>query len=156
MNRGSSPRVTTEKDGRTMATFHFDLVSPEKLAFSGEVDQVDVPGTEGDFGVLAEHAPVIAGVRLGLARRHARNLPSPTVEAARMRERIFSAGALVSLTALSSWTLLAFCVTDNNFAHFIGVSMTIAYAFSLSRAATRSTAGSTSSCLAPLLRLRWR
>ena len=36
-----------------MATFHFDLVSPEKLAFSGEVDQVDVPGVEGDFGVLA-------------------------------------------------------------------------------------------------------
>ena len=37
-----------------MATFHFDLVSPEKLLFSGEVDQVDVPGAEGDFGVLAE------------------------------------------------------------------------------------------------------
>ena len=32
-----------------MATFHFDLVSPEKLAFSGEVDQVDVPGVEGRF-----------------------------------------------------------------------------------------------------------
>ena len=48
-----------------------------------------------------------------------------------MREQIFSTGAVVSLTALSSWTLLAFCVTDNNFAHFIGVSMTIAYAFSL-------------------------
>ena len=43
-----------------MATFHFDLVSPEKIAFSGEVDQVDIPGTEGDFGVLAGHAPVIA------------------------------------------------------------------------------------------------
>jgi F-type H+-transporting ATPase subunit epsilon len=39
-----------------MATFHFDLVSPEKLAFSGEVDQVDVPGWEGDFGVLADVA----------------------------------------------------------------------------------------------------
>lgn len=49
-----------------MATFHFDLVSPEKLAFSGEVDQVDIPGTEGDFGVLAGHAPVIAGVRPGI------------------------------------------------------------------------------------------
>ena len=36
-----------------MATFHFDLVSPEKLAFSGEVEQVDIPGVEGDFGVLA-------------------------------------------------------------------------------------------------------
>src|SRR5580704_12133369 len=46
-----------------MATFHFDLVSPEKLAFSGDVDQVDVPGVEGDFGVLAGHAPVVAAVR---------------------------------------------------------------------------------------------
>ena len=44
-----------------MATFHFDLVSPEKLLFSGEVDQVDIPGTEGDFGVLAGHAPLVVG-----------------------------------------------------------------------------------------------
>ena len=49
-----------------MATFHFDLVSPEKMAFSGEVDQVDIPGTEGDFGVLAGHAPVVAAVRPGI------------------------------------------------------------------------------------------
>ncbi len=49
-----------------MTTFHFDLVSPEKLAFSGEVDQVDVPGAEGDFGVLAGHAPVVAAIRPGI------------------------------------------------------------------------------------------
>jgi F-type H+-transporting ATPase subunit epsilon len=49
-----------------MATFHFDLVSPEKLAFSGEVDQVDVPGAEGDFGVLAGHAPIVAAIRPGI------------------------------------------------------------------------------------------
>ena len=49
-----------------MATFHFDLVSPEKMAFSGEVDQVDIPGVEGDFGVLAGHAPVIAAIRPGI------------------------------------------------------------------------------------------
>jgi F-type H+-transporting ATPase subunit epsilon len=49
-----------------MATFHFDLVSPEKLAFSGEVDQVDVPGVEGDFGVLTGHAPVVAAIRPGI------------------------------------------------------------------------------------------
>jgi F-type H+-transporting ATPase subunit epsilon len=49
-----------------MATFHFDLVSPEKLAFSGEVDQVDVPGVEGDFGVLAGHAPIVAAIRPGI------------------------------------------------------------------------------------------
>ena len=49
-----------------MATFHFELVSPEKVAFSGEVDQVDVPGSEGDFGVLAGHAPLIALIRPGI------------------------------------------------------------------------------------------
>jgi F-type H+-transporting ATPase subunit epsilon len=54
------------KSGIIMATFHFDLVSPEKLAFSGEVDQVDIPGAEGDFGVLAGHAPVVAAVRPGI------------------------------------------------------------------------------------------
>jgi F-type H+-transporting ATPase subunit epsilon len=49
-----------------MATFHFDLVSPEKLLFSGDVDQVDVPGTEGDFGVLAGHAPAVSALRPGI------------------------------------------------------------------------------------------
>ena len=49
-----------------MATFHFDLVSPEKLLFSGDVEQVDVHGIEGDFGVLAEHAPFIAMLRPGI------------------------------------------------------------------------------------------
>jgi diguanylate cyclase (GGDEF)-like protein/PAS domain S-box-containing protein len=84
--------------------------------------------------ILLYAAPVqllIASVRLYLARRHAKNLPSPTVEVARKQERIFSRGALASLAGLSLWTLLAFWVTDNSFAQFIGVSMTIAYAFSL-------------------------
>ena len=49
-----------------MATFHFDLVSPEKIAFSGEVEQVDIPGVEGDFGVMAGHAPLVASVRPGI------------------------------------------------------------------------------------------
>ena len=49
-----------------MATFHFELVSPDKISFSGEVDQVDVPGSEGDFGVLAGHAPLIALLRPGM------------------------------------------------------------------------------------------
>jgi F-type H+-transporting ATPase subunit epsilon len=49
-----------------MATFHFDLVSPEKLLLSGEVEQVDVPGSEGDFGVLAGHAPMVASLRPGI------------------------------------------------------------------------------------------
>jgi F-type H+-transporting ATPase subunit epsilon len=60
------PAGDNRKSGKTMATFHFDLVSPEKLAFSGEVDQVDIPGVEGDFGVLAGHAPVVAAIRPGI------------------------------------------------------------------------------------------
>ena len=49
-----------------MAKFHFDLVSPERLLMSAEVVQVDVPGSEGDFGVLAGHAPVIATLKPGV------------------------------------------------------------------------------------------
>jgi len=53
-----------------MATFHFDLVSPEKLLFSGEVNQVDVPGAEGEFGVLAGHAPLVTMLRPGILVVH--------------------------------------------------------------------------------------
>ena len=53
-----------------MASFHFDLVSPEKLLFSGEVEQVDVPGSEGDFGVLADHAPFVTTIRPGILVMH--------------------------------------------------------------------------------------
>ncbi|WP_374573569.1 ATP synthase F1 subunit epsilon [Phenylobacterium sp.] len=44
---------------------HFSLVSPERELFSGEVDQVDAPGAEGDFGVLAGHAPFMTTLREG-------------------------------------------------------------------------------------------
>jgi F-type H+-transporting ATPase subunit epsilon len=53
-----------------MAGLHFELVSPEKLVFSGEVDQVDVPGAEGDFGVLAGHAPFVTTLRPGILTVH--------------------------------------------------------------------------------------
>jgi F-type H+-transporting ATPase subunit epsilon len=49
-----------------MARFHFDLVAPQRVLFSGEVEQVDIPGSEGDFGVLAGHAPLIAMLRPGI------------------------------------------------------------------------------------------
>ncbi|MDO8379387.1 MAG: ATP synthase F1 subunit epsilon [Pseudomonadota bacterium] len=44
---------------------HFSLVSPERELFSGEVDQVDAPGSEGDFGVLAGHAPFMTTLKTG-------------------------------------------------------------------------------------------
>jgi F-type H+-transporting ATPase subunit epsilon len=49
-----------------MATFHFDLVSPARLVFTGDVTQVDVPGVDGDFGVLAGHAPLVATLKPGI------------------------------------------------------------------------------------------
>jgi F-type H+-transporting ATPase subunit epsilon len=54
-----------------MANFRFELVSPEKLLFAGEVEQVDVPGVEGDFGVLAAHAPMVTTLRPGILTVHA-------------------------------------------------------------------------------------
>ncbi len=44
----------------------FDLVSPERLLLSEEALMVTVPGTEGEFGVLAGHAPVISTLRPGV------------------------------------------------------------------------------------------
>ena len=49
-----------------MATFAFELVSPDKLVFSGPVEDVLVPGTEGDFVVLRDHAPVMTSLRPGI------------------------------------------------------------------------------------------
>ena len=48
------------------ATFNFELVTPERLLISGEAEQVVIPGAEGDFAVLAGHAPVISTLRPGI------------------------------------------------------------------------------------------
>jgi F-type H+-transporting ATPase subunit epsilon len=44
---------------------HFSLVAPERQLFSADVDQVDAPGLEGDFGVLAGHAPFMTALKAG-------------------------------------------------------------------------------------------
>jgi F-type H+-transporting ATPase subunit epsilon len=49
-----------------MPSFQLSLVSPERLLFAGQVDQVDLPGKEGDFGVLAGHAPIVAALCPGI------------------------------------------------------------------------------------------
>ena len=84
-----------------MATFQFDLVSPEKLVFSGEVEQVDIPGTEGDFGVLAGHSPVVATVRPGIM----------TVTADGKRTRVVVLGGLAEVSA-KGLTVLADVATS--------------------------------------------
>jgi F-type H+-transporting ATPase subunit epsilon len=49
-----------------MTAFHFELVSPEKLVFSGEAKAVVVPGTEGEFTVLKDHAALISTIKPGI------------------------------------------------------------------------------------------
>ena len=80
-----------------MATFQFDLVSPEKLLFSGQVDQVDVPGTEGDFGVLAGHAPTVSALRPGIM----------TVFVGGDRQRMVVLGGFAEVSADGKLTVLA-------------------------------------------------
>ena len=80
-----------------MATFHFDLVSPEKLLFSGEVDQVDVPGSEGDFGVLAGHAPTVSALRPGIM----------TVYVGGQAQRMVVLGGFVEVSPDGKLTVLA-------------------------------------------------
>ncbi|HYG87316.1 MAG TPA: F0F1 ATP synthase subunit epsilon [Azospirillum sp.] len=67
----------------------FELVSPEKLLTSQPVDMVVVPGTEGDFGVLAGHAPMISTVRPGVI---------DVYEGDRVVERVFVAGGFAEVT----------------------------------------------------------
>jgi F-type H+-transporting ATPase subunit epsilon len=95
-----------------MATFHFDLVSPESLLFSGEVEQVDVPGSEGDFGVLAGHAPLVATLRPGIL----------TIFANGQRQRIavFGGFAEVSPSGLTVLADSATAVEDIDAAVFAG------------------------------------
>ena len=47
---------------------NFELVSPERLVLSEEADMVTVPGTEGEFGVLVDHAPLMTALRPGMIR----------------------------------------------------------------------------------------
>jgi F-type H+-transporting ATPase subunit epsilon len=51
-----------------MATLHLEIVTSEKTIFSGEVDQVTVPGGGGVMGVLANHAPVLSTLKPGELR----------------------------------------------------------------------------------------
>jgi F-type H+-transporting ATPase subunit epsilon len=67
----------------------FELVSPEKLLLSADVDMVVVPGAEGDFGVLAGHAPLISALRPGIIDTYAGNS---------VDKRIFVAGGFAEVT----------------------------------------------------------
>ena len=60
---------------------HFELVTPAKLVRSEDVHMVVVPGTEGDFGVLEGHAPVMSTIRDGAVKIYATEGATPeTIE----------------------------------------------------------------------------
>ena len=69
--------------------FTFDLVSPEKLLLSEDVEMVVVPGAEGDFGVLIGHAPLISALRPGVIDTYA---------GTKVEQRIFVAGGFAEVT----------------------------------------------------------
>jgi F-type H+-transporting ATPase subunit epsilon len=69
--------------------FTFDLVSPEKLLLSEDVEMVVVPGAEGDFGVLIGHAPLISSLRPGVIN---------TYTGKNVEKRIFVAGGFAEVT----------------------------------------------------------
>lgn len=76
-----------------MATFSFELVSPERVLFSGEATEVVVPASEGEMTVLANHAPVMSALRSGVV----------TIDGSK---RLFVRGGFVDVSA-SGLTLLA-------------------------------------------------
>jgi len=83
-----------------MATFHLDLVAPDRLTYSGEVDQVDVPGLEGDFGVLPGHAPMVTTLRPGILTIYAGGQQQKMVVLGGFAE--VSAGGLTVLADVAS------------------------------------------------------
>ncbi len=67
----------------------FELVSPERLLLSEAVEMVVVPGTEGEIGVLPQHAPTITTLRPGVIRVY---------EKGAVTERIFVASGFAEVT----------------------------------------------------------
>ena len=67
----------------------FELVSPERLLLSKSVEMVVVPGSEGDFGVLPRHAPLISTIRPGIIRVY---------EGGQVTDQIFVAGGFAEVT----------------------------------------------------------
>ena len=80
-----------------MAAFHFELVSPERLLFSGQVEAVVVPGAEGEFTVLKDHAPVMSVLKPGIVE---------VDESASKKARLFVRGGFADVSA-TGLTILA-------------------------------------------------
>jgi F-type H+-transporting ATPase subunit epsilon len=83
--------------GTEMAAFHFELVSPEKLLFSGEVESVIAPGADGQFTVLKDHAPVMTTLKPGVVT---------IADGGGRVEKLFVRGGFADVNA-SGFTILA-------------------------------------------------
>ena len=70
-------------------TFQFELVAPEKLIYSDDIEFVVVPGAEGDFGVLPGHALLLSTVRPGIIEIFENDKP---------KERFFVGGGFAEVT----------------------------------------------------------
>lgn len=77
-------------------TLNFSLVSPERELFSGQVEQVDAPGVEGEFGVLPRHAPFMTVLKPGVVRIYENGKITP----------VFVRGGFADVTP-SGFTILA-------------------------------------------------
>ena len=66
---------------------HFELVSPVKLLFSGDVESVVIPGSEGEMTILAQHAPILTSLRAGVV----------VVSSTKSSERIFVRGGFAEV-----------------------------------------------------------
>lgn len=84
-----------------MPKFHFSLVAPERELYAGEVDQVDAPGAEGDFGVMFGHEPFMTTLK-----------PGEVIVRDGDRRRVFTIeGGFADITP-ESFTLLAESATE--------------------------------------------
>jgi F-type H+-transporting ATPase subunit epsilon len=68
---------------------HFELVSPARLLFSGDVTSVQIPGSEGEMTILPNHAPVLSTLKPGVV----------TVEKSGGQDRIFVRGGFAEVNA---------------------------------------------------------
>jgi F-type H+-transporting ATPase subunit epsilon len=84
--------------------FHFELVSPEQKLVSQEVAMVTIPGEEGEFGVLAGHAPLLSAMRMGVIAIHEDGMQDRP-------RRFFVAGGFADVGA-AHCTVLAEQATD--------------------------------------------
>ncbi len=80
---------------------NFDLVSPERLLFSGQVDMVVIPGSEGEMGIMAGHAPVMSTLRPGIIN---------VDNAGQPQQRIFVRGGFAEVTPAGLTVLAEFTV----------------------------------------------